>query len=247
MMPKKVKTENSQNLVQIGLVVLLIVAAFFVGYLWNKVRTMEDSTLGAARVAPSEPSGTGDAGSAGEQPSGELAPVTADDHIRGNQDATLALIEYSDYECPYCARFHPTAQQALDEYGDDLMWVYRHFPLDSIHPDARPRAEAAECAYDLGGDEAFWAYTDAIFGAQGAIDLNSIASQVGLDASAFQSCVDNGETSQAVNDDYQSGLAAGVRGTPGNFLLNIETGEKVSIPGAVPFENLKASIDQMLQ
>lgn len=92
-----------------------------------------------------------------------LPKITAQDHVRGNRNAQIFLIEYSDFECPYCKSFHPTAMQALEEYGDKIGWAYRHYPLDMIHPNARPAAIASECVAELGGDEAFWKFADEIF------------------------------------------------------------------------------------
>lgn len=89
-----------------------------------------------------------------------LEPVTEKDHVYGNPQAELLIIEYSDPECPFCKRFHETMTQVMKEYGDagKVAWVYRHFPLDSIHSKARHEAEAIECAGELGGNEKFWAY-----------------------------------------------------------------------------------------
>lgn len=92
-----------------------------------------------------------------------VAPVTEIDHISGNAQAKLALIEYSDYECPYCQRFHPTAKQLIDN-NSDVMWVFRHFPLDNIHKNARPLAIASECIAKLAGNDGFWKFTDAVYG-----------------------------------------------------------------------------------
>lgn len=89
--------------------------------------------------------------------------VAEEDHIRGNPNAPITLVEFSDFECPFCRRFHPTVQQAMAEYGDQIRWVYKHFPLDQIHPQARPAAEASECIAEQKGDEGFWQFTDAIF------------------------------------------------------------------------------------
>lgn len=90
-----------------------------------------------------------------------VTPVDlAKDHIRGSKTAQLALIEYSDYECPFCQRVHPTIQQLLDDNEGKVMWVYRHFPL-SFHQNAVPLATGAECAAEIGGADAFWKYTDA--------------------------------------------------------------------------------------
>jgi protein-disulfide isomerase len=183
---------------------------------------------------------------------GEVVPVTEDDYIKGNRNARVALIEYSDTECPFCKRFHPTAQQAVDEYPDDVMWVYRHFPLDQIHSKARKQAEAMECAGKLGGNDSFWALTDKIFEvtpSNNGLDnstLPDLAADVGLNSSAIKTCIDSGEMAQNVEDDYQSGLKAGVTGTPGNILLDTKTGETQLIPGAVPYPQIQQAIDAIL-
>jgi protein-disulfide isomerase len=90
-------------------------------------------------------------------------PISEKDHVRGDRDAQIVLIEYSDFQCPFCSRFHPTAQQVVEEFNGQVMWVYRHFPLDSIHPVARKAAEASECVAELGGNDAFWNFVDTIF------------------------------------------------------------------------------------
>jgi protein-disulfide isomerase len=242
-------TENRKNVVMYGLVVLLIIAAFFIGSLWTKVQVMEGG-LAPTRVAnnnvPNQP------GAPEAPPAGDVDPVSDTDWVRGDRNARIALIEYSDLECPYCQSFHPTAQQAVDEYGGEVMWIYRHFPLDQIHSKADKEAEAVECAGKLAGNDGFWALTDKIFEvspANNGLDLDTLpdlAAEVGINRSAFEACLDSGEMASVVEASYQSGLKAGVRGTPGNILLNTETGESEVIPGAVPFATLQSSIDQML-
>lgn len=91
-------------------------------------------------------------------------PVDENDHIRGSVDAKIKLIEYSDFECPFCKRHHPVMQQLVSTYSaSDFAWVYRHLPLTSIHPTAQPLAEASECAAEIGGNDGFWAFADAVF------------------------------------------------------------------------------------
>ena len=94
----------------------------------------------------------------------KLPGLKDQDHVRGNRNAEVLLIEYSDFQCPYCQQFHPTTLQILDEYKDQVAHVYRHFPLDQIHPYARPAAEASECIKELGGEDAFWKFADKAFG-----------------------------------------------------------------------------------
>lgn len=183
----------------------------------------------------------------------EVDKLRDDDHVRGSKSARILLIEYSDLECPFCKRFHPTAQQAVDEYNGQVAWVYRHFPLDQIHSKADKEAEATECALELGGNDGFWKMTDKIFevtpsnNGLNLDDLPKLAAQIGLDQGKFKACLDSGKYVAYVENDYQSGIKAGITGTPGNILLDTKTGKTIPIPGAVPYETLKSSIDSLLK
>ncbi|MBI4433694.1 DsbA family protein [Candidatus Uhrbacteria bacterium] len=189
----------------------------------------------AAPVAP--PTGAPTA----PPPSGPVnITVTDADHIRGNKDAKVTIVEWSDYQCPFCSRFHPTMRQAMSEYGDKVRWVYRHFPLESIHPNARPAAEAAECAAEQGK---FWEFSDQLFEKQeslGSTLYTQLAKDLKLNEKQFASCVSSRKYQQKVANDEQSGLAIGVRGTPASYVNGIE------VPGAVPYAQLKSLIDQAL-
>ncbi|NOY15230.1 MAG: thioredoxin domain-containing protein [bacterium] len=90
-------------------------------------------------------------------------PDPKNDHWRGSTEARFVLVEYSDFECPFCKRFHATVRRLVDENKDQLAWVYRHLPLDAIHPYARVEAEASECAAEIGGNDGFWKYADGLF------------------------------------------------------------------------------------
>ncbi len=170
------------------------------------------------------------------------------DHVVGSRDAEILLIEYSDFECPYCQRFHPTAQSVVDNSGGRVAWIYRHFPL-SIHAGAQKKGEASECVAKLGDDEAFWKFSDVIFGEEFGSHkvegLGAIASSIGIDADAFQNCLDSDEMAGRVQADFTEGASIGVIGTPGNILLNTKTGKVRLVPGAVPEATLNAAIEEV--
>lgn len=239
-----------------ALVVVVVGLAFATGVLWQKVQNLEgggkvvgttDKTGGAQPTTAPAPNNPPANGKLSADQVDKLPKVTAEDHVRGNRNAKVKLVEYSDYQCPFCSRFHPTISQVLDEYSDDVAIVYRHFPLDSLHPKARSAAEASECAFEVGGNDGFWAFTDYVFENQQTAlnDFSAIATSIGINVSAFDACVNGGGKSGDVDSDYQGGLAAGVTGTPGNFIVN-DKGEAWALPGAVPFASLKSTIDEAL-
>jgi protein-disulfide isomerase len=176
------------------------------------------------------------------------------DHIYGNPDAEISLIEYSDYECPFCKRFHPTAKRIVDSYKGKVNWVYRHFPLENHNPLAQKEAEASECAADLGGNKAFWKYSDLIYartrsnGRGLSIDaLIPMAVEIGLNEEEFKICLDSEKFKDKVKADYVNGVQVGITGTPGNILLHNKSGEIKIKGGAVSFDDLKKAIDQLLK
>ena len=180
-------------------------------------------------------------------------PSADRDHIRGNPKAIISLIEYSDFECPYCKRFHDTPKKLLAAHGDEINWVYRYYPLSFHNPGARIESQAAECAAELGGADAFWRYTDGIYarttsGGKGfATDqLTPLATELGLDGQAFQQCLDSGRNADRVAEDFQEGSSIGITGTPGNILLNNETGEVRVLSGALPQATFEAGIAELL-
>lgn len=187
------------------------------------------------------------------QPSAPVTVAPVDpkvDHIRGNANAKITLVEYSDLECPFCKRFHPSMQQIVDKYGKDVRWVFRHFPLDSIHSQARPEAIAAECASEQGK---FWEFTDKIYEVtpgNNGLDMSKLgeyAKASGVkNISKFQSCVDAKKYADRVQRDSNSGEAAGVNGTPNTIIIG-PNGETTVLPGAVPFEQIETAIKQYLK
>lgn len=183
-----------------------------------------------------------------------MRPISGDDHILGNPNADVIIVEYSDTECPYCKQFQTTLQRVMAEYGKDgkVAWVYRHFPIDSLHPKARKEAEATECANELGGPAKFWEYLNLVYqttNSNNSLDpaqLPKIAKTVGLDVTAFNTCLSSGKYADKVEADYQDAVKAGGRGTPNSILVS-KDGTKTTVQGAQPYENLKQIIDALLQ
>lgn len=187
--------------------------------------------------------------SSGEEPVISVSPVTADDHILGNPDAPIKIVDFSDIDCPFCARFHVTMNSIMDEYGEsgEVAWVYRHFPLDQLHPEARRKAEASECVAELGGDGTFWQFLDILYERNETLsDLSSIAGEVGVDVSAFESCLSSGRYSDAVQEDFDDARAAGGQGTPHSIVL-VEGEIASTIPGAQSFETVKVLLDDLIE
>lgn len=184
-----------------------------------------------------------------------VRPVsTQRDHVYGNPDAEVSLIEYSDFECPFCKRFHPTAKEIVEAYDGKVNWVYRHFPLAFHNPGAQKQAEASECAAALGGNDAFWKYTDAIYerttsnGNGFPLDgLVPLAEEIGLDGAEFRECLEEERFAARVKEDYEEGISIGISGTPGNILLHNESGEVIPRPGAAPFDVIKQLVDRLLE
>ncbi|MFZ5425084.1 MAG: DsbA family protein [Patescibacteria group bacterium] len=235
--------QQAKNGIIVFLLLLLVGGAYYVGTLTSKLDAVSKNNTGSV---VNNPAAAPTARNNNREP-GEVDPVTDSDHIRGDRNAKIALIEWSDLECPYCATFHTTAQQAVEEYEGELMWVYRHFPLASIHPGATAKAQASECVAKVGGDDAFWAFVDYIFeNPTTTVDsLASVAGELGVDSNAVQTCIDSEEMAELVSNQLLSGSKAGVTGTPGNVIMNVETGEALLIPGAIPFVQLQAAIEQL--
>ena len=168
------------------------------------------------------------------------AVAAANSPSKGPAGAPIELIEFSDFQCPFCQRANPTVTQVLQTYGDRIHFVYRHFPL-STHPNAKPAAEASQCAAEQGK---FWEYHDKLFANPSRLadsDLKQSAAELGLDAAAFNKCVDTHKYAAQVERDFHAGEDAGVNGTPAFFV----NGRMIS--GAQPFDAFKRLIDEELE
>ena len=224
-------TIRKQDLWKYSTFVLLAVVIIGGIYLY----TAEDSGSVVVPTNPTNPT-------VPTQPTQVSASVD-DDAILGNKNAPVTIIEFSDYQCPFCERFwSQTLPQLKKEYIDTgkVRFVYRDFPLESIHPNALPAAIATECVKKKGGDAAFWKMHDKIFGNQASLNaanLKAWAKEIGVN---IDTCLDNQETLAEVKKDTADAQAAGGQGTP-YFVIN---GKPLS--GAQPFEAFKAAIDAEL-
>lgn len=175
-----------------------------------------------------------------------VVSIDNDDPVLGNPDARISIVEFSDFECPFCGRvaFDALTDLKSSSYFKDgeVNLVYQHFPLNSIHPDAQKAAEASECANNQGK---FWEYHDILFANQQALDTTSLkayASQIGLNQEEFDSCLDNGEEKAEVNSDLTAATKAGGRGTPYFVIVNHDSDETTTVSGAVPWANFESAI-----
>jgi protein-disulfide isomerase len=167
-------------------------------------------------------------------------PVTSIDHMRGQPAASVTLVEYGDYECPHCGRAHAIVQRVQRHFGDQLRFVFRHFPLTQIHPNAEPAAEAAEWA---GAHERFWEMHNGLYDNQDQLGLPLLAilaGALGLPEAELRDTLQKRIFAPKVRRDFLSGVQSGVNGTP-SFFIN---GRRYD--GSWDFDNLIVAIDAVL-
>jgi protein-disulfide isomerase len=194
-----------------------------------------------------------------------IRPVSSTDHILGNPDASIKIVEYSDTSCPYCKMFNATMEKIMDEYGPSgkVAWIYRNWPLDKpnsegqiLHKNAGNEAEALECAAALGGNDKFWAFEKRLYEITPSVtgstpngldqkQLPEIAKFVGIDAVSFNDCLSSGRFKDKVEADYTDGINAGVIGTPYSIIIT-PSGSKIPIDGAQSYSTIKIAIDALL-
>lgn len=239
----------------IALVAVVAVAAFFAGLYFSNLDsdqiTKSDLDDAISRIESK-------IGNNLPSPTLPLQPIKIsldDDPIRGNPDAPITIVEFSDYQCPFCARFYAqTLPLLLEEYIDEgkVNLVYRDFPVQRIHPNALAAAAAAECADDQGK---YWEYHDTLFEKQNAwakLDSNSaistfsqFAAEIELEQQQFDNCLESGKYLEEVQADFSDGKNYQVTGTPGFFIGNEDIGF-VKIIGAKPYDAFKKVIDAQL-
>jgi len=220
------------------LIGLLVIASFLVGMFWTKIRYLEQGKAPEEVAQATPPAGVPEEEGAvlGEEEAARLAEAGP---VKGDPEAPITIIEFSDFQCPFCAQIQTTLDQIFDTYGDDVKLVFRHYPLP-FHENAESAALASMCANE---QDNFWEYHDLLFENQEDMTMTNLkkwAADLGLDAEKFNSCLDNQSYKEEINKDIGDAQAVGVSGTPAFFV----NGQR--LVGAQPFEAFKAVIDAEL-
>lgn len=216
---------------------LIAAAIFFSG---NSIAEPKQNIVAGDKTAPTNTTPT------------VVRPVDDTDYVRGNPNAPIMVIEYSDYDCPFCKSFQDTMNRVMEEHGvtGKVGWVYRQFPLAQLHPNAPRLSEAAYCAGELGGSSAFWKFSDSIFNERETNEptnmskLPEFAEAAGLNRAAFTSCLESGKYTNAVADSIAEGVAAGAQGTP--YSIVVVGDQQAVINGAQPYAVVKQIIDNLV-
>lgn len=183
---------------------------------------------------------------------GLLQEISKSDHIRGAENPQVLLIEYSDFECPFCKKFHSTLTQLLKDKNLKVAIVFRHFPLP-FHQNAQIEAEASECVYSLGGSEKFWQFHDLLFERTKSngigfspSKLAPLATEIGLNAQGVQTCIDARTYKKRVDDDFNTGSRLGIRGTP-TTVIATSNGKRQTVVGSLSLSDMKQIINDLLK
>jgi len=240
------------------LVLLLVGISFFAGYLYFKVQTLEKNPTQAA--APAGTNGNAQQPPAPTQNLDAMPEITNKDHIRGNKDAKIMLVEYSDYECPFCKRhFDETLPQLVKEYVDKglVKIVFRDLPLSFHDPMATTEAIAANCAREQGDDSTYFKYHHEIFkrtksngNGLALTDLYKISDDLKLNTTKLKTCIDDPKQKEEVQKDLSDASSVGASGTPAFFIGKSTDDGTIEAPltsGAQPFSVFKTIIDELLK
>jgi protein-disulfide isomerase len=229
--------KNIQILTPISIVIAgaLIAFSIYSGFNGILVGEMPQAPQNIGQAQPQQPTTVGT----------NIKKPNELDHIRGNKNAKVTIVEYSDLECPFCKKYHETLKSVTAQYGKDVAWVYRHFPLTSIHKRAMPFAVATECAAKLNGNQAFWDMTDAIF-SKNPVDVNVkiIAAKLKINEDDFDKCLSDSSMEKLVDTSAKEAIAVGVKSTPTSFIVTAKG--VYPLVGAVDEATLKANIDKYL-
>jgi protein-disulfide isomerase len=188
-----------------------------------------------------------DAGTGGTVASANIPAPSSSDHIVGSPTAPIVMVEYSDFQCPYCQMIYPSLKQIQSTSGGQIAWVMREFPLYQIHPNAMPAANAAECINEQLGSSGFWKFADDDFNNQaniGAAFFTAEAQKLGVDLTKYNSCISNSTYLSKIQAETADAENNGGNGTPFTVVINTKTGKQYPISGALPLAQIQAVINQ---
>ena len=229
----------SRLVIAAGVTFLAGFAAMFAIYLQNDIIDIARGSGERATVQVAE-NGTRNNDSSQEPLSATVDIEISDaDHFRGSKDAKITVVAFADFQCPFSLKLYNVMKRVMEDYPNEIMWAYKHFPLSS-HKYARKAAEASECA---GEQNKFWEFTDKLFENQAKINddyVSSTVKEIGLNASRFEDCWSGGKYADKVDDDYNLGKEIGVTGSPG-IVINGEL-----INGALSYNEIKEKIEKYL-
>lgn len=227
---------------ELSVPISIMVAGVFIGaglYFGNMHAGTAMPAVDAVAQAEAEP----------EDKTSLVDPVTAEDHIRGSLDAPIKIVEFSDYSCGFCARFHETMKNIVEKYDGDVAWVYRQFPV--LGQQSQAVAVASECVAELRGNEAFWQFTDGYFdvrlsgGAAGEALVTELYREAGISDEEFIACFEGGSTLAGIRADVEDASETGGGGTPWSILIAPD-GTTYPINGAIPQGAIEQLIDSVL-
>lgn len=228
------------------LFVASLVLLFLIGIVWQRIEKLKTEPV---EVAPKTNLSTG---KLPEVVASKIPKVNSFDHVRGSTDAKVKVILYLDFECRFCGEFYSDVLKVAAEYDKSVATIFRHYPIDDIHPGARKKAESAECVAVLKNNDAFIEYSDRYlsevsYDTEFNIDVvKNIVESAGVSSGELEKCLNESQTANIVEAQKQGGVAAGIRGTPQGFVVN-ERGEAWLIPEALPEEQIKALIDEAIK
>lgn len=236
---RKQKTPRSWWTVGIILAVIavLIFAAYFINLTYTYYRQIEEGTLDLSSFTQGEQTAYEGATTASDPNFNVYVNNYSDDPTFGSPGAPLVIVAFIDFQCPYCRQVFPAVESVRQKYGEEILLVFRDFPLSGAHPDAQKAAEAGQCAHEQGQ---FWAYHDKLFNNQEQLtvaDLKRYAAELSLDTAVFDNCLDTGKYEEEVLADMQDGIQAGVSGTP-TFFFNDNR-----VPGVVTESGFDQIVD----
>jgi protein-disulfide isomerase len=236
-MEEQIQTKNQNNAPAIIVAGLLIALAIVFSF-GRKIETTQNNTPPVKEAPTTVPD--------------RVVTVRDDDFVLGDASkAEVIIFEYSDSDCPFCSRFHETIKELKTKYGEKVAFVYRFYPLDALHPNARTEALALACVGDAAGNVSFWNYLNNVMSvtltpSSNLTVLTTFAKEQSVDDETFEECVKSQTFADRVQRDIDEATSIGARGTPYSIAVN-KKGEQTVIPGALPTADVSAIIDRLLK